>query len=281
MKKTPLLLKQIELLRISLNQFETDADFYSISSNSSAYVDYFYKEGDLLKDEFVQYIKPSLMAKTRNTLDFLRSVSSKSGDIYNSSLRGISFHKDYIVRNINQILSCLEEEKKVFVTKTIFYSWQTDSPNSTNRSFIESCLEKAIKKINAEFGLSYELDKDTKNVPGSPNISLEILRKIEKCAIFVSDVTIVAKSNKIKRYIVNQNVLFETGFAFKVLSSEKIILVQNKAFYPKGHLPFDLGYNRVTSYICKEKEDSVLKKAEKEKLINSFYNAIYAIEKAE
>lgn len=30
---------------------------------------------------------------------------------------------------------------------TIFYSWQSDLPNNSNRSFIEVAIKKAIKKV--------------------------------------------------------------------------------------------------------------------------------------
>jgi hypothetical protein len=46
---------------------------------------------------------------------------------------------------------------------TIFYSWQSDLPNNTNRSFIERALEKAIASIKAEGELVIrpDLERDT------------------------------------------------------------------------------------------------------------------------
>ncbi len=32
----------------------------------------------------------------------------------------------------------------------IFYSWQSDLPNPTNRGFIEDCLKRAIKDVQAD-----------------------------------------------------------------------------------------------------------------------------------
>ena len=32
----------------------------------------------------------------------------------------------------------------------IFYSWQSDLANSTNRGFIEDCLKKAVKNLKKE-----------------------------------------------------------------------------------------------------------------------------------
>ena len=33
---------------------------------------------------------------------------------------------------------------------TIFYSWQNDRPNKTNRGFIEQALKKAIQNLGRE-----------------------------------------------------------------------------------------------------------------------------------
>ena len=62
----------------------------------------------------------------------------------------------------------------------IFYSWQSDLPNKTNRGFIEEALEKAVKSIRSDNTIEVELviDRDTKDIPGSPDISKTILEKI-------------------------------------------------------------------------------------------------------
>src|SRR5262249_33939815 len=51
-------------------------------------------------------------------------------------------------------------------TTTIFFSWQSDTPSSRNRQFIEDCLREAIEAIAADSTLepadrSLALDKDT------------------------------------------------------------------------------------------------------------------------
>ena len=84
---------------------------------------------------------------------------------------------------------------------TIFYSWQSDLPNKTNRGFIEDALEKAITQLNkdvavyeAERGNDIRLDKDTKDLPGSPAIVQAIFEKISTAKVFVPDVTFVGKT---------------------------------------------------------------------------------------
>ena len=39
---------------------------------------------------------------------------------------------------------------------TIFFSWQSDSPRPTNHSFIEDCLERAIKELKRDEDLKVE-----------------------------------------------------------------------------------------------------------------------------
>ena len=60
------------------------------------------------------------------------------------------------------------------MTFTVFYSWQSDLPNNTNRSFIEQALENAAKTIRENNVIQVEpvIDRDTLGIPGSPDISI-------------------------------------------------------------------------------------------------------------
>ena len=50
--------------------------------------------------------------------------------------------------------------------KTIFYSWQSDLPNATNRGFIQKTLEKAAAAISSDESIDVEpvVDRDTAGV---------------------------------------------------------------------------------------------------------------------
>ena len=134
---------------------------------------------------------------------------------------------------------------------TIFYSWQSDLPNKTNRSLIEEALEIAIKKIRQDSSIKIipRLDKDTAGVPGSPNIAVTILKKIDRSFLVVSDVSIINAKNK-SRPTPNPNVLFELGYAVKSLGMNNVVMVQNIAFGNPQMLPFDLKIHRVLTYNC-------------------------------
>ena len=135
--------------------------------------------------------------------------------------------------------------------KRIFYSWQSDLPNSPNRGFINSALEKAIKEINAEedFALIPFLDRDTAGLSGSPDISTSIFKKIKKSEIFVADVSIINfGSTDSFRLTPNPNVLIELGYAIGTLGWSRIILVMNKHFGDHLTLPFDLRGRKTLTY---------------------------------
>jgi hypothetical protein len=139
---------------------------------------------------------------------------------------------------------------------TIFYSWQSDLPNSTNRGFIGDCLERAIKELRADPNLRVDpcLDRDTQNVPGSPDIASTIFDKIDNCGLFVCDVSIV-NPNSSQRTTPNPNVLIELGYAVKTLGWSRIVCVFNGASGRIQDLPFDLRQRRVRSYTVHEGDE--------------------------
>src|SRR5690349_4930320 len=130
--------------------------------------------------------------------------------------------------------------------RVVFYSWQSDLPNATNRGFVEKALEDATKAIRGDQSISIEpvIDRDTEGVAGAPDIASTIFAKIATAAVFVADVSIVMQSAK-GRSSPNPNVLVELGFAFRALSYERVLLVFNTAFGQVEQLPFDLRMRRV------------------------------------
>ena len=99
------------------------------------------------------------------------------------------------------------------INRVVFYSWQSDLPNATNRSFIQLALEKAAKSIASDKTVDDVpiIDRDTQGVPGSPHIAKTIFQKIDVADVFVADVSIVGGS--IERPAPNPNVLIELGYA--------------------------------------------------------------------
>jgi hypothetical protein len=80
----------------------------------------------------------------------------------------------------------------------VFFSWQSDTPNRLGRNFVESCLERAIGELQADAEVDLadreiKIDRDTRNVPGSPPIMETIFSKIDEAAVFLADLTYVAE----------------------------------------------------------------------------------------
>lgn len=142
---------------------------------------------------------------------------------------------------------------------TIFYAWQSDRLEKINKYFIKTAAENAIKKIraDAEIDLAPSLDHDTKGVPGIPDIPSTICEKIDRCGIFLADMTfsgITAPGNDDKqpKYLPNPNVLIELGYALAKVGPKRIIYVMNSAFGGPKELPFDIRVRRHP--ICYELE---------------------------
>ncbi len=93
------------------------------------------------------------------------------------------------------------------VKARVFYSWQSDTPNATNRSFILKALEDAAKEIARDDSIKVEpvVDRDTWGVAGSPDIGATILDKIKTADVVVADVTII-NSGSAARLMPNPNV---------------------------------------------------------------------------
>ncbi len=139
---------------------------------------------------------------------------------------------------------------------TVFYSWQSDT--KYNKNYIQKCIDKATKEVTKrqkkelKLDLEINVDRDTRNKSGSPEIVETILKKISACDIFICDITIINKNfiNKLfkLRLTPNPNVLIELGYAINILGWDRIICVQNIENSNIEELPFDIRGHRITPY---------------------------------
>ncbi len=156
----------------------------------------------------------------------------------------------------------------------IFYSWQSDLPNKTNRTLIDDALTNVAKTFEGDVveaeRPAIDIDSATKGVAGSINIAESILKKIDRCQIFVADVSIVGeisalKKEKASRKSPNPNVLFESGYALKHLGENRTILVMNLEYGSPEDLPFDLRMRRIVGYSLAESGEKATAKKSLEK----------------
>lgn len=136
------------------------------------------------------------------------------------------------------------------MTDKVFYSWQSDLPNRTNRGFIQRALEDAVKALRADETLAVDLvvDRDTSGVPGAPDIASTIFAKIDSAVAVVADVSVINSSSEGARATPNPNVLIELGYAMKSLGVDRVLMVMNTASGRPEDLPFDLRMRRVITY---------------------------------
>lgn len=122
----------------------------------------------------------------------------------------------------------------------IFYSWQNDLPNKTNRGFIGDAMELAVRELHRDPEIEVEpvIERDVAGTPGSPDIAHTIFAKIKEVEVFVGDVSII--NSGAARPTPNPNVLIELGYAMGVLGAERIIMVLNATYGGPELLPFDL-----------------------------------------
>jgi hypothetical protein len=134
---------------------------------------------------------------------------------------------------------------------TVFFSWQSDRPTREGRNLIAAALDAAVQRISQDLQVDepsrpqLRVDRDTRDVPGSPPIFDTIRQKIERAAVFVPDLTFVSQRPN-GEPSPNPNVLIEYGYALKCLTYHRIIGVMNKAYGEpsRASLPFDLAHHR-------------------------------------
>ena len=121
----------------------------------------------------------------------------------------------------------------------VFYSWQSEMPD--HRDLVRDALAESMRRL--PWGL--ELDESVRGVPGSPAIFKTITEKIDRCAIFIADLTICGKYFG-QKSTPNPNVLVEYGYALRAVGAESILTILNRRFGPPDDLPFDLRASNVS-----------------------------------
>lgn len=162
-------------------------------------------------------------------------------------------------------------EPKRFI---IFYSWQSDLPDSSNKTLIRHALRGAASAIEqSESGLIIEIDEATREASGSPNIPAMILSKITTADVFVCDITTI-NATQSSRKMPNPNVVFELGYAIAQVGWERAILLFNKEFgaFPDD-LPFDFDRHRIADYSASAPPSP----RQRKNLIELLRNAIIAV----
>ncbi len=133
---------------------------------------------------------------------------------------------------------------------SIFYSWQSDLPESDNKSYIGSCLSKALTKLKREdeFAVEYVVERATNNRTGTIDIAQTIFNKINSAKLLIADVSIINHRSRKYRKTPNPNILVELGYGVRTIGWENIICVFNTKYGSPEDLPFDIRNRRLLLY---------------------------------
>lgn len=138
---------------------------------------------------------------------------------------------------------------KITATLTVFYAWQSDLSEKTNRYAIRTALSAAASALSTKHGIQIVIDEATRGEVGSINIPSTILKKIRGSDIFVCDITTINGGDlKPTRRTPNPNVAFELGYAVAYLGWERIIMLFNEAHGSLKEAPFDFDRHRISAY---------------------------------
>lgn len=198
---------------------------------------YLLQDSKNLNQDVVDQISPDELGDfTYKILDLLNNPNHPPGNS-----KEITERIDKIIMTLGDSINSIHSE-----SITLFYSWQSDTTHKTNRNYINKVLEQIRKELEIELKITIILDKDTQNTPGSPDIISVILNKIEKCDIFIGDVTPITSANNKK--IPNPNVMLELGYAWSKKGTDRILMILNESYSSPRELPFDLGFKRQIRY---------------------------------
>ena len=268
--------KGIELLELFISDLGLEDKIKSTIVRRDSFYHVFYN-GERFDELFLSIIPVERIEVITRTLLQIRTSSSYTSTAFLSTNGSIEIEP---LRDIlNEFLGYLKNTLIKFGF-TVFYSWQTDTSSALNRNFIENSLEKAIKNACEKSNLPFQLDKDTVNREGSPDIAQTILDKIDECLLFVADVSI---SGEIEtetgniRLLPNSNVMYELGYAHGVLGENNIIMVFNDATGDVEKLPFDLRGRRILRYKLDKRATTEEKSEEKKRLISHLTNTILRV----
>ena len=134
---------------------------------------------------------------------------------------------------------------------SIFYSWQSDAPDKTNRKFIRDALDDAVKEIDLDTEIvdAPRVASGMEGVPGTPEVAKVMFDRIDNSDLFLGDVTLVGsipplQDGREEKRTPNPNVMTELGYAAARMGWERIICVMNENFGTREGLPFDVRSKR-------------------------------------
>jgi hypothetical protein len=142
----------------------------------------------------------------------------------------------------------------------IFYSWQSDLPDNTNRGLLQDAIMGSVEAIHRDLSIDL-VDRDSQALAGSAGDPPTLIEKIKASDVFIADVsTVTGDMDKNMRLSPNPDVLLELGYAIGFLGCDKIILICNTINGEDAKLPCDVQQLKKISYrLCNDEPKSSIR----------------------
>lgn len=126
----------------------------------------------------------------------------------------------------------------------IFYSWQSD--NKVAKKALRKALDAVTKQLKGE-NIALEI---VEGGGGEGFISIEdsVRMKIQKCDIFIGDVTPIGNVSLKSKLLPNANVMYEMGIATESMTADRIIAVALAGEWKMEDMPFDFNHYSMLRY---------------------------------
>ena len=126
----------------------------------------------------------------------------------------------------------------------IFYSWQSD--NIVAKKALRKALNAVTKQLKGE-NIALEI---VEGGGGEGFISIEdaVRMKIQKCDIFIGDVTPIGNVSLKSKLLPNANVMYEMGIATESMTADRIIAVAMAGEWKVEDMPFDFNHYSMLRY---------------------------------
>ena len=138
----------------------------------------------------------------------------------------------------------------------IFYSWQSD--NNKAKNSIREALDAVVKQLESE-GVALEII-DGGGGEGFIKIEDAVRMKIQRCDMFVGDITPVGKVDNKAKLLPNANVIFELGIATQSLTADRIIAVAMAGDWKPESLPFDINHYSMITFKSEKNVETLARK---------------------
>lgn len=180
----------------------------------------------------------------------------------------------------------------------IFFAWQSSSRTDLldNKEFILTCIQTAANEIAGKGNLkdvTFKVQQGTGGEPGTPDMIKTCLKRNDNCHIFIADISVDKKFNRIQKWSnrqpelrerPNENVMYELGRADGHLNYKQVIHVANTVFGDVSKVdylrPVDIRDKRRPITFCLTANNSPEADKVRENLIEELKNALKKSAKA-